>query len=192
MTEKIEKVWVLGMEEWSFPIRRPHLVGICAVSRLSHDIGSKLFRINVWAVFLLASASKLKTFSRILFPGRAIRDWLRGGVYNFTPMSGFVQLLKVNSQDKHEMEHQNSACAQQFQRTAVSAHQKNSQQRRCDSQTTCIRRRGSTMGQIHEGRLAAGEMSLRKAPPCMHCWQQCRQSRSRRVLSTVANLIWVV
>ena len=48
----------------------------------------------------------------------------------------------------------------------------------------------STMGQqIHEGRLAAGEKSLRKAPPCMHCCQPCRQSRSRRVLFTVANLI---
>ena len=47
----------------------------------------------------------------------------------------------------------------------------------------------STMGQIHDGRLAAGEKSLRKAPPCMHCCQPCRQSRSRRVLSTVANLI---
>ena len=33
------------------------------------------------------------------------------------PMSGFVQLLKVNIQNRHEMEHQNSACAQQFQRT---------------------------------------------------------------------------
>ena len=47
------------------------------------------------------------------------------------------------------------------------------------------------MVQIHAGRLAAGEKSLRKAPPCMHCCQPCRQSGSRRVLSTVANLIWV-
>ena len=49
--------------------------------------------------------------------GRAKRDWLRGGVYNFTPMSGFVQLLKINNQNRHEMGHQNSACAQKFQRT---------------------------------------------------------------------------
>ena len=48
------------------------------------------------------------------------------------------------------------------------------------------------MGQIHEGRLVAGEKSLRKAPPCMHCCQPRRQSRLRRVLSTVANWIWVV
>ena len=47
------------------------------------------------------------------------------------------------------------------------------------------------MVQIHAGRLAAGGKSLRKAPPCMHCCQPCRQSGSRRVLSTVANLIWV-
>ena len=32
-------------------------------------------------------------------------------------MSGFVQLLKINSQNKHEKGHQSSACAQQFQRT---------------------------------------------------------------------------
>ena len=47
----------------------------------------------------------------------ATRDWLRGGVSNFQPMSGFVQLLKINSQNRHEMGHQSSACAQQFQRT---------------------------------------------------------------------------
>ena len=35
----------------------------------------------------------------------------------FTPMCGFVQLLKINSQNRHEMGHQSSACAQQFQRT---------------------------------------------------------------------------
>ena len=39
------------------------------------------------------------------------------GFCNFTPMSGFVQLLKINNQNRHEMGHQNSACAQQFQRT---------------------------------------------------------------------------
>ena len=44
-----------------------------------------------------------------------------------------VQLLKINNQNRHEMGHQNSACAQQFQRTKT-----NSQQRRCDLQTTCI------------------------------------------------------
>ena len=49
--------------------------------------------------------------------GWANKDWLRGGVCNFTPMSGFVQLLKINDQIRHEMGHQNSACAQQFQRT---------------------------------------------------------------------------
>ena len=48
------------------------------------------------------------------------------------------------------------------------------------------------MGQIHEVRLAAGEKSLRKAPPRIHCCQPCRQSRSRCVLSTIDNLIWVV
>ena len=46
--------------------------------------------------------------------GWAIRDWLRCGIRNFTPMSGFVQLLKLNSQNRHENEHQSSACAQQF------------------------------------------------------------------------------
>ena len=50
----------------------------------------------------------------------------------------------------------------------------------------------SIMGQIQEGRLAAGEKSLRKATQRMHCCQPRRQSRSRLVLSTVANLIWVV
>ena len=55
---------------------------------------------------------------------------------------------------------------------------KNSQQRRCGSQATCI--------QQQEGRLAAGEKSLQKAPPRMHCCQPYGQSRSRRVLSTVA------
>ena len=49
--------------------------------------------------------------------------------------------------------------------------------------------RSSFMGQIQEGRFTAGEKSLRKAPPRMHCCQPCRQSRSRRVLPTVANLI---
>ena len=43
----------------------------------------------------------------------------------------------------------------------------------------------SIMGQIQEGRLAAaGEKSLRKALPRMQCDQPCRQSRSRRVLSS--------
>ena len=60
------------------------------------------------------------------------------------------------------------------------------------TRTNINRSNVSTTGQIHEGRLAAGEKSLRKAPPCMHCCQPCRQSRSRRVQSTVANLIWVV
>ena len=49
--------------------------------------------------------------------GWAKRDWLRGGACNFTPMSGFVQLLNINSQNRHEVGHQSSACAQQFQRT---------------------------------------------------------------------------
>ena len=60
------------------------------------------------------------------------------------------------------------------------------------TRTKINRNNVSTMGQIHKGRLAAGEKSLRKAPPCMHCCQLCRQSRSRRVLSRIANLIWVV
>ena len=47
----------------------------------------------------------------------------------------------------------------------------------------------SIMGQIQEGRLAVGEKSLRKARSRTQCCQPCRQSRSRRVLSTVANLI---
>ena len=46
-----------------------------------------------------------------------MKDWLRCGVCSFTPISGFVQLLKINSQSRHEMGHQSNACAQQFQRT---------------------------------------------------------------------------
>ena len=34
-----------------------------------------------------------------------------------TPMSGFVQLLKINNQNWHKMGHQSSACAQKIQRT---------------------------------------------------------------------------
>ena len=49
--------------------------------------------------------------------GWARRDWLRGGVCNCAPLSVFVQLLKINNQNRHEMGHRNSACAQQFQRT---------------------------------------------------------------------------
>ena len=48
------------------------------------------------------------------------------------------------------------------------------------------------MGQIQEGRVAAGEKSLGKAPPRMHRCQPCRQSRSRRVLFTVPDLTHVV
>ena len=51
--------------------------------------------------------------------GWAKRDWLRGGIPNFTPMSGFVQLLKTTNQNRHEMGHQNSACAQQIQRKKI-------------------------------------------------------------------------
>ena len=77
-----------------------------------------------------------------------------GSGVGFAILHGFLQLLKINNQNMHEMGHQNSACAVHFTETA-------------------------------------GEKSLRKAPPCMHCCQPCRQSRSGRVLSTVANLIWV-
>ena len=67
---------------------------------------------------------------------------------------------------------------------AVSAHQKT------HIRLAAIRKqRSSTMGQIQEGRLAAGEKSIRKARPRTYCCQPCRQSRSRRVLFTVANLI---
>ena len=41
----------------------------------------------------------------------------------------------------------------------------------------------SIMGQIQEGRVAAGEKSLPNAPPHVHCCQPCRQSRSRAVHS---------
>ena len=41
----------------------------------------------------------------------------------------------------------------------------------------------SIMGQIQEGRLAAGEKSVPNAPPHVHCCQPCRQSRSRAVHS---------
>ena len=37
-------------------------------------------------------------------------------------MSGFVQLHKINNQNRHEMGHQNGACAQQFQRTKKKTH----------------------------------------------------------------------
>ena len=36
------------------------------------------------------------------------------------------------------------------------------------------------------------EKAIRTAPPRMHCCQPYRPSRSRRVLSTTGNLIWVV
>ena len=60
--EKIEKLSIPGIEEWLFPIRRLHLVEFCAASRLSHDIGSKLFRIIVWAVFYWPALRSSKHF----------------------------------------------------------------------------------------------------------------------------------
>ena len=78
-----------------------------------------------WCITVRTARNKFFTISRFWhllsmwsdILGWARRDWLRGGVRNFTPMSGFVQLLKINNQNGLEMGHQNSACAQQFQRT---------------------------------------------------------------------------
>ena len=61
--------------------------------------------VRVWLVAWLLGRSVGRLCGCLL--GWARRDWLRGGVCNCTPTSGFVQLLKINK----------SACAQQFQRT---------------------------------------------------------------------------
>ena len=83
--------------------------------------------------------------------GWATRDWLRGGVCNFSPTSGFVQLLKINTQNRHEMGHQSSACAQQFQRTKKLT----AATLRFANNVHLTER--YIMGQTQEGRLAAGE-----------------------------------
>ena len=64
----------------------------------------------------------VKSFSR--FSTFVARDGLQeigyeiGFTYNFAPMSGFLQILRINnSQNQHQLRHQSSACAQQFQRT---------------------------------------------------------------------------
>ena len=106
--------------------------------------------------------------------GWAKRDWLRGGVCNFTPTSGFVQLLKINCQNRHGMGHQTSACAQQFQRT---------------NKLTADSLRFANNVHLTERFNHGSKKSIRKARPRIYCCQQCRQSRSRRVLFTVANLI---
>ena len=70
---KIENVCIPGIEEWLFPIHRNHQVEVCTSSLLSHDIGNKfVFSHDGVSCILLASASKLRTFSRILFPGAVV------------------------------------------------------------------------------------------------------------------------
>ena len=58
---------IRGME-CQFANRRPRQVEFCTSSQLSHDVGMKLFSHNCVSCILPASASKLKMFSRIVFP----------------------------------------------------------------------------------------------------------------------------
>ena len=67
--------------------------------------------------------------------------------------------------------------------------EKNSQQRRCGSRTTCIEQQASNQWPNSRGSARGWRKFALKAPPRMHCCQPCRQSRSRRVLSTGADLI---
>ena len=77
-------------------------------------------------------------------------------------------------------------------RTAVSAHHKTHNSDAAVRTQPAFNKEVQSMGTNQEGRLAAVEKSTPKAPPRVLCCQPCRQSRLRRVLSRVADLIWVV
>ena len=72
---------------------------------------------ETYQLHLLPKVTRTRDWRPVPRLGWAKRDWPRGGVCHFTPMSGFVQLLKINIQNKHETGQQNSSCAQRSQRT---------------------------------------------------------------------------
>ena len=87
----------------------------------------------------------------------------------------------INSQNRHEMGHQSSACAQQFQRT-----------KKLTADSLRFANNVHLTGRFNHGSNSSSRLAksrFGKARPRTYCCQPCRQSRSRHVLFTVANLI---
>ena len=94
-----------------------------------------------------------------------------------------VQSLKINGQNRRG-DDQSSACAQQFKRgkklTAAALRFK---------KIVHLTERFNHGPNYSRASVRGWRKVASKAPPRMHCRQPCRQSRSRRVLSTVNDLI---